>query len=177
MLVSLARIGCGSLPHRASACRRIRSPMPHPATRDGSPSRPSRGSETNSLSCIVYYSGASRNQNETLCVLRASQALTRRTRSISVISVLWLFSRGAHRGTTDAWVSNHSKSTLGSVRLNKNTMRDVQLVLRVPCWPLRDYFTSEAGCTPPAFRTRMQRALVCFRFQDPRPSLGPVPHC
>jgi hypothetical protein len=77
---------------------------------------------------VVYYSGASRNQNEALCVLRASQALTRRTQSISVISVLWLFSRGGHRGTTDARVSNHSKSTLGPVRLNKDTMCDVQLV-------------------------------------------------
>jgi hypothetical protein len=84
--------------------------------------------QTNSLSCMVYCSGASRNQNETLCVLRVSQALTRRIRSISVISVLWLFSRGGHRGTTDAWVSNHSKSTLGPVRLNKNTMCDVQLI-------------------------------------------------
>jgi hypothetical protein len=26
----MARIGCGSLPHRAFACRRARSPMPHP---------------------------------------------------------------------------------------------------------------------------------------------------
>jgi hypothetical protein len=45
-----------------------------------------------------------------------------------VVSVLWLFSRGGHGGTTDARVSNHSKSTLGPVRLNKNTMCDVQLV-------------------------------------------------
>ena len=65
------------------------------------PNNPIPGTpQTNSLSCVVYYSGASRNQNETLCVLRASQALTRRTRSISVISVLWLLSRGGHRGTT-----------------------------------------------------------------------------
>jgi len=96
-----------------------------------------RLSQTNSLSYVVYCSGASRNQNETLCVLRASQALTRRTRSpapdgagrsISVTSVLWLFSRGAHKGTTDAWVSNHSKSAPGSVRLNKDTICDVQFV-------------------------------------------------
>ena len=90
--------------------------------------------KTNSLSCVVYYSGTSRNQNETLCVPCASQALTRRTRSISVISVLWPLSRGGHRGTTNAWVGNHSKSTLGPVRLNKNTTCEVQQ--RVGNWSL-----------------------------------------
>jgi hypothetical protein len=100
--------------------------------------------QTNSLSCVVYYSGASRNQNEALCVLRASQVLTRRTRSISVISVLWLLSRGGHRGTTDARISNHSESTLGPVRLNKNTMCEVQLV-------------SQA---------RWQESLVCIKVSE-----------
>ena len=41
--------------------------------------------------CNQHSAAAGRNQNETLCVLRASQALTRSTLSLSVPSVLKLF--------------------------------------------------------------------------------------